>query len=92
MIPNFYGHKIPYPPKSLNKMNKQNEIETVANNIPDYYQTKTFDVIDICKSYNLNFNKGNIVKYICRSGKKDNELKDLEKALEYIKREIQSIK
>ena len=69
-------------------MSKQNEIETVGNNIPDYYQTKTFDVIDICKSYNLNFNKGNIVKYICRSGKKDNELKDLQKALEYIKREI----
>ena len=46
------------------------------------------DVIDICKLYNLNFNRGNVVKYVCRAGKKDDELKDLKKALDYIEREI----
>ena len=57
---------------------------------PKHYETGSTDVIDFCKEYNLNFNKGNIVKYICRSGKKENEseLKDLQKALVYLQREI----
>ena len=54
-----------------------------------HYKTDSVDVIDICKLYNLNFNRGNIVKYICRAGKKDNEIQDLEKALDYINREIE---
>lgn len=58
---------------------------------PKHYETKSIDVIDICKLYNLNFNKGNVLKYICRSGKKDNELDDLKKALDYISREIEFI-
>ena len=58
---------------------------------PKHYETKSIDVIDICKLYNLNFNKGNVLKYICRSGKKDNELDDLKKALDYISREIDYI-
>ena len=58
---------------------------------PKHYETNSIDVIDICKLYNLNFNKGNVLKYICRSGKKDNELDDLKKALDYISREIEFI-
>jgi hypothetical protein len=38
------------------------------------------------------FNRGNIIKYVCRAGKKDNELKDLEKAADYLKREIEYIR
>ena len=57
---------------------------------PFYYQTaEKIDVIDFCKLYNLNFNRGNVVKYISRAGKKDNELQDLRKAMEYLNREIQ---
>ena len=55
---------------------------------PSYYQTTSLDVIDICKLYNLNFNRGNVLKYVCRAGKKEDELKDLKKALTYIQREI----
>lgn len=55
---------------------------------PTYYQTTSLDVIDICKLYNLNFNRGNVLKYVCRAGKKEDELKDLKKALTYIQREI----
>ena len=57
----------------------------------EYYKTDTVDVIDIAKLYKLNFNRGNIVKYICRAGKKDSELNDLLKAQEYIKRELEYI-
>jgi hypothetical protein len=46
------------------------------------------DVIDFCKMYDMNFNRGNIVKYLARAGKKDNELDDLRKALNYLLREI----
>lgn len=59
----------------------------------EHYKTKSIDVIDICKLYNLNFNKGNIIKYVCRAGKKENEseLKDLNKSLDYIQREIKHL-
>lgn len=46
------------------------------------------EVIDITE--NLNFNRGNAVKYIARAGRKDSskELEDLRKAEFYLKREI----
>jgi hypothetical protein len=57
---------------------------------PAHYKTTTqFDVIDFCKAYDLNFNLGNIVKYVARAGKKDSRLQDLQKILEYVQREIQ---
>ena len=56
---------------------------------PEHYKTEqNFDVIDFCKLYDLNFNKGNIIKYVCRAGKKEDELKDLKKAIDYLQREI----
>jgi len=61
-------------------------------NKPQHYQTSGIDVIDICKLYDLNFNRGNILKYVCRAGKKDDEVKDLEKALDYLNRELKYLK
>lgn len=59
----------------------------------NHYKTNSIDVIDVCKLYSLNFNKGNILKYVCRAGKKENEseIKDLKKALDYLKREIKHL-
>ena len=56
-----------------------------------YKNEKDYDVIDICTDYNLSFTRGNILKYIVRAGKKDDELKDIYKALDYLQREIQQI-
>lgn len=54
-----------------------------------HYQTgKDYDIVDVCKDYALNFNKGNILKYVARAGKKQDELQDLRKALDYLQREI----
>lgn len=49
------------------------------------------EVIDITE--NLNFNRGNAVKYISRAGKKpgEDELKDLQKAKWYVEREISRV-
>lgn len=65
----------------------------MKNNIePDYYKTNlpddSGDVIDFCQLYEMSFTRGNIIKYVTRAGKKDDELQDLKKALEYLKREI----
>ena len=48
-----------------------------------------YDVIDFIKDYNINFNLGNVIKYISRLGKKDDKLRELRKALDYLQREIE---
>ena len=57
-----------------------------------YEATGDYDVIDFVQDYKLNFNRGNVVKYIARAGKKDDELQDLMKAKDYIEREIQYVR
>ena len=58
-------------------------------NIPEHYENvKDYDLIDVIKDYDLSFNLGNVIKYVCRAGKKENEIKDLEKAVDYLEREI----
>ena len=59
---------------------------------PHYDNGKDYDIIDFCKDYDLNFNRGNVTKYIARAGKKDDELRDLLKALDYLNREIEFIR
>jgi CO dehydrogenase/acetyl-CoA synthase alpha subunit len=58
-------------------------------NTPLHYNNKKgYDLIDVGIDYDLNFFRFNVLKYICRAGKKDNELQDMRKALDYIEREI----
>ena len=59
---------------------------------PLHYQG-TIQPIDLINAQNLNFNLGNVVKYVCRAGKKqgENVLSDLEKAKNYINYEIERI-
>jgi len=56
------------------------------------YCGKTFEAVEVIEALNLNFNLGNAFKYIWRMGKKDEEIQELEKAAEYIRREIQKRK
>lgn len=57
---------------------------------PEYYKAGNMDVIDFCNMNQLGFCAGNVVKYIIRAGKKENnsKLQDLMKAKEYINRLI----
>jgi hypothetical protein len=58
-------------------------------NHPEHYQSKNgMEVIDVIESYELNFNLGNAVKYILRSGKKGKKSEDLMKAVWYLQRQI----
>ena len=53
-----------------------------------YYNGTSFDVIQFCNIYNLDFTEGNIIKYIVRY-KLKNGLEDLEKAKDYLDRLIE---
>ncbi len=61
-----------------------------AINHPSHYADGKIEVIDFIEDKKLNFNLGNVVKYVARAGKKDKskELEDLKKALWYLEREI----
>lgn len=57
---------------------------------PDYYNDTGITPFDVIDAWNLGFYLGNVVKYIKRAGKKDNNsrLQDLKKAREYLSEEI----
>ena len=70
-----------------------NEQQTYTKNTPTHYQG-SIQPIDLINAQDLNFNLGNVVKYVCRAGKKQGEniLSDLEKAKDYINFEIERVK
>lgn len=61
---------------------------------PSHYNCGTIEVWDFIADWELNFDRGNAIKYICRAGSKDptKEIQDLEKAIQYINHEIKMLK
>ena len=57
-------------------MFKSKSVVSDSVNHPDHYQGQGIEVIDIIDSFDLDFYRGNIVKYILRADKKGNEIKD----------------
>ena len=62
-------------------------------NHPSHYTDGKIEVIDFIDDKGLNFNRGNVVKYVVRAGKKEadnpaKELEDLRKAAWYLNHEI----
>lgn len=62
-------------------------------NHPSHYTDGKIEVIDFIEDKQMNFHRGNAIKYIARAGKKnkETEIEDLEKAAWYINREIQRL-
>jgi hypothetical protein len=64
-----------------------------ARSYPEYYggSSNPYEAIKVIEAWDLNFNLGNVVKYIARAGKKDKDtlVGDLEKALDYLNFEIE---
>jgi len=56
---------------------------------PHHYNVGKIEVIEAIEAWELNFSLGNAVKYIARADHKGKPIEDLEKALWYIKREIE---
>lgn len=63
---------------------------------PKHYGGKEnpYEAIKVIEAWSLDFCLGNVIKYLSRAGKKneDKEIEDLEKALWYLQRKIQHLK
>lgn len=57
-------------------------------NHPPHYTTGGIETIDFIEAKKLNYNLGNVVKYITRADHKGNRTEDLRKAKWYLEREI----
>ena len=51
-----------------------------------------YEPMDVIEDWGLDYNLGNVVRYIYRFGRKDSSIEDLEKAKEYIDFEIDAQK
>lgn len=62
------------------------EVEYDAVKIPSHYNSGRIEVANFIADQELDYNHGNVVKYVCRAGKKnpEKELEDLEKAAAYL--------
>jgi hypothetical protein len=63
--------------------------ETVDH--PAHYggENNPYEHIKVCEAWGWNYHRGNATKYICRAGKKNDAIEDLEKAAWYLNREIE---
>jgi hypothetical protein len=59
-----------------------------------HYNSGRIEVIEFIEDQKLGYHLGSVVKYVCRAGKKDpsKEVEDLEKAVWYLKREIELLR
>ena len=65
------------------KVNRTN-IERPAH----YVEGRKYEPKDVIRDWDLNFNLGNVIKYVSRAGRKDSKIVDLEKAKQYLQFEI----
>ncbi len=57
-------------------------------NNPSHYINGGIETWDVIEAWKLNYNLGNVVKYISRADHKGSKLEDLKKARAYLDREI----
>ena len=63
--------------------------ETTNDHGPKYYRRGSIQVWDFVRDQELNFHLGNVIKYVCRAGHKFDDIDDLEKAIHYLKNEVE---
>ena len=63
--------------------------ETTNDHGPEYYRLGSIQVWDFIRDKKLNFHLGNVIKYVCRAGHKDDDIEDLSKAIHYLSNEIE---
>lgn len=92
----------PYNVKDLKYINLSEEVHDFRkdkppfNSRPEYYGGKdtTYEVFSVLEAWKLDkdFYLGNVLKYLARAGKKSfNKKEDLEKALVYLQRRIDTL-
>ena len=77
------GHNKFISVKQMKRDNKKQD--SIGDNVnhPKHYNFGRIEVITAIEDWNLDFHKGNAVKYVSRAGKKDpsKEIEDLQKAI-----------
>ena len=63
--------------------------ETTNDHGPQYYRRGPVQVWDFVRQQELNFHLGNVIKYVCRAGHKNDDIEDLSKAIHYLSNEIE---
>ncbi len=61
-------------------------------NHPAHYKTGGIETIDFIEAKQLDYNLGNVIKYVTRADHKGNKLEDLRKAQWYLTRAIETAK
>ena len=59
---------------------------------PSHYNHGEYETIDVIEDWNLDFNCGNAIKYISRHMHKNTPIRDIEKAIWYLERRLNSLK
>lgn len=75
----------------MTKGDKKTKVASVdLINHPPHYLKGGLEAIDVITAWELNFCLGNVIKYICRAGNKQDEQvsKDLAKAKFYLDRHV----
>ena len=70
----------------------EDSVSEDAVNHPSHYNRGKIEVADFIYDQQLNFNRGNAIKYICRAGFKNDVVEDLEKAIWYLNHELKMLR
>lgn len=71
---------------------KQFNAFDVIKNPSHYVEGREYEPRKVIADWRLNFNLGNVIKYVSRSGRKYCSIRDLEKARQYLDFEIEEQK
>jgi hypothetical protein len=82
-----YVYKLSKDTKPLTKSSTKREVVDKVNH-PPHYKVGGIETIDFIEAKKLNYNLGNVVKYLTRADHKGNRDEDLQKALWYLNREV----
>ena len=84
--------KYPYNPAINHKWPKtNNKVWKEMVNHPKHYNPGKIEVIDAIEDWQLDFNEGNVIKYVVRAKRKNDRKQDLKKALWYIQRMLDNL-
>jgi hypothetical protein len=79
------------PPRKTPTLRAKKEISNDPVNHPAHYKIGGIETIDFIEAKELNYNLGNVVKYVTRAHYKGNLIEDLKKGAFYLAREIANL-
>jgi hypothetical protein len=65
-------------------------VSTANETGPAHYKRGTIEVWDFIRDQELNYFLGNVIKYTCRAGHKSSKREDINKAIHYLQKELET--